>query len=139
MAAKSNTNELGIKDICNILFESAAEALIVTTQDGTIRIINSSVEEMFRYKKKELVEKKVEMLMPEKYGMKHISHRKGYNTHPSKRSMGIGLNLTGHRKDGSIFPVEISLNHFEMEGKKMVIALVSDISERRKILLTLDF
>jgi len=134
MAAKNNNiGELKIKDISNILFESAAEGLIVSDEVGAIRIANPSVEEMFGYEKKELIGQKIEILIPEKYRKRHVGFSKEYNVHPSKRSMGIGMDLSGQRKDGSIFPVEISLNHFKVGRDKMVIALVSDITQRKKI------
>ena len=133
MAAKNNSDLLDLREIGNIFFESATEGMIVTNKEGIICVANPAMAKMFGYNKQELVGKKVEELMPANNRRKHLSHRKTYMKHPSKRSMGIGKDLIGQRKNGSQFPVEISLNHFEIGSKKMVIAMVTDITKRETI------
>lgn len=128
---------LQINEISNLLFTSAAEGLVVANAGGIIQIINPRVEEMFGYTKDELIGHPVELLMPREFRKKHVGHRHRYNAHPTKRAMGIGLDLVAERKDGSNFPIEISLNHFQHHGQMMVMALISDVTERKKADLAL--
>lgn len=93
---------------------------------------NPRVCEMFGYSKSELVSKEIDILVPDQLRLKHIKHREGYHEHPKKRSMGKGIDLRGQRKDGSSFPVEISLNYFQNEDDILVMALLIDITERKK-------
>lgn len=121
------------KDIFRILFESAGEGLILVDKEGTILMLNPRVEEMFGYNKDELAGQKVEILIPEESREKHVAHRQTYDQHPKKRSMGEGYDLLGRRKDGSRFPVEISLNYFHAGDEMVVMALITDITERKRI------
>lgn len=125
-------NSASLDHICKLLFDSASEALIVTDKSGNIQLINPSTESMFGYKSDELIGEKVETLLPDELRRKHQAHRKNYYSKPSKRAMGIGMDLLGQKKDGSTFPVEVSLNHFSLKGDQMVMALVSDISTRKE-------
>lgn len=125
--------ELESKDIFRILFESAGEGLLLVDSNGTILMSNPRIEEMFGYYKDELSEKKVEILIPEGARAKHVEHRQSYGQHPKKRSMGAGYDLLGRRKDGSTFPVEISLNYFHAGSEMVVMALITDITERKRI------
>lgn len=132
MEASNKVTRVKIKDICEILFETAAEGLVVADRQGFICVANPRITEMFNYTEEELLGQKVEVLIPNEYRKKHVGHREQYNHHPTKRSMGIGMDLRAKRKDGSIFPVEVSLNHFEINGEMMVMALISDVTERKK-------
>jgi PAS domain S-box-containing protein len=125
--------ELEGKDIFRVLFESAGEGLILVDQSGTILMSNPRIEEMFGYKRDELTGQKVEILIPESSRKKHVEHRQSYGQHPKKRSMGAGYDLSGRRKDGSTFPVEISLNYFHSGDSMVVMALITDITERKRI------
>lgn len=116
-----------------MLFESAAEGLVVANSSGVIKIVNPRAEEMFGFSKDELIGEPVEILIPSELRKRHEKHREKYNKAPDKRAMGIGLDLVGKRKDGTVFPVEVSLNHFSVEGKMMVMALISDVTERKKV------
>ncbi|MDZ7847912.1 MAG: PAS domain-containing sensor histidine kinase [Owenweeksia sp.] len=131
-------NSLDIEDISSVLSESAAEGLIVTNKVGEIQIVNPRIREMFGYDRKELLGQKVEVLIPEQLRHRHVKHRAEYNEHPSKRTMGIGMDLVGQRKDGSQFPVEVSLNYFFIKGQKMIMALISDVTQRKKTDLALQ-
>jgi PAS domain S-box-containing protein len=134
--AESNSQmirELESKDIFRILFESAGEGLLLVDSAGNIIMANPRVEEMFGYDKDELTGKKVEVLIPESSREKHVQHRQTYGQHPKKRSMGAGYDLAGQRKNGSAFPVEISLNYFHAGEGMVVMALITDITERKKI------
>lgn len=132
MGASNNENRVNIKDICEILFEAAAEGLVVADKAGEICVANPRIREMFGYSEEELIGQKVEILIPAESRKKHVKNREEYNKHPTKRSMGIGMDLRARRKDGSVFPVEVSLNHFQVEGQMMVMALISDVTERKK-------
>lgn len=133
MEVYNKAAKVTIKDICEVLFETAAEGLIVADGEGSICVANPRIREMFGYKEDELLGQKVEILIPSKYHKKHVGHRQGYSQHPTKRSMGIGMDLLARRKDGTSFPVEVSLNHFQVEGHMMVMALISDVTERKKV------
>jgi PAS domain S-box-containing protein len=125
-------SSLQINEISNLLFASAAEGLVVANDKGLIQLVNPRIEELFGYSSQELIGKPVELLMPEAFRKRHVEHRHQYNAQPTKRAMGIGLDLIAERKDGSVFPIEISLNHFQHHGQMMVMALVSDVTERKK-------
>src|SRR5579863_7606274 len=95
-----------LNQVYKVLFETAAESLVVTDQDGSIVLVNARTNEMFGYTGTELAGQKLEVLLPEKYRKAHVKHREAYNHSPKQRSMGTGMDLWAKRKDGSSFPVE---------------------------------
>lgn len=125
--------ELESKDIFRILFESAGEGLLLADKSGTILMVNPRVEEMFGYSRDMLIGDKVEILIPQASRDKHVKYRQQYAEHPKKRSMGAAMALRGMRKDGSMFPVEVSLNYFNSGDEMVVMALITDITERQRI------
>src|SRR5262249_14937469 len=102
-------------------------------QDGTILQINSQTEALFGYSHDELVSQKVETLVPERYRGVHDSHRSDFAAEPKVRRMGAGLDLYGRRRDGSEFPVEISLSPVETDGGVIVLSAIRDVSDRKEI------
>jgi PAS domain S-box-containing protein len=126
------SKEANLSPVYKILFETAAESLVVTDDKGFIVLINAMTNKMFGYADNELVGQKLEVLLPKKLHKEHVKHREDYNKAPKQRSMGIGMDLWAKRKDDSEFPVEVSLNYFKTEGKKFVMGLVTDITERYK-------
>ncbi len=116
--------------ICQMLFTTAAEGLVVVDPRGAILMHNPRLNAMFGYGEGELVGRTVEVLLPDALRERHVEHRAGYHQKPVQRSMGIGMDLRGRRKDGSVFPVEISLNHFVLDGQPYVMGLVTDITLR---------
>lgn len=118
-----------IQNFENVL-EFAPDAIIIVNDQGLIEIANLQAEKIFGYKKNELIGNKIEMLIPERYGHHHTKHRDNYFSNPHVRPMGSGLTLSGKRKDGSEFPVEISLSPIE-EG--FVAASIRDVSEKVKL------
>jgi PAS domain S-box-containing protein len=120
-------------DIFKLLFDSAGEGLVLVDQSGTLLMVNTRIEEMFGYPRNELLGQKVEILIPEDLRHKHVHHREGYNVHPKKRSMGVGMDLVGSRKDKTTLPIEISLNYFYSSEEMVIMALITDITERKKI------
>jgi PAS domain S-box-containing protein len=114
-------------------FESAAEGILIVSVAGRIVRANARGEAMFGYAQGELVGQPIECLLPERLGAAHRGHRAHYFDAPRTRSMGLGLNLFGQRKDGSEFPIEISLTSIQTPDGLLAMALVTDISERRAL------
>lgn len=114
------------------IFHSMSEGIVMVDESGKIAIANPMAEEVFRYGKDELNGMMLEGLLPARYRGRHVMFRKDFNTHPEPRRMGIGRDLTALRKDGTEFPVEISLSYTRVKGTLFVMAFVSDISLRKK-------
>ena len=114
------------------LFNSASMGIIVVNGEGDIVMSNHYANTLFGYDEDEIVSEKLEKLIPQRYHHAHVHHRDGYIKKPQARSMGLGMTLRALRKDGSEFPVEISLGHFETAESKYVIAFISDITKRQE-------
>jgi PAS domain S-box-containing protein len=114
------------------LLESAPDAILEMDVDGCIVLLNQTAEKMFGYSREELIGQKIEALVPAAMRHAHVGHRTTYTAHPQVRPMGTGLELKGQRKDGSLFPVEISLSPNRTGEGLHVIALVRDTSERKE-------
>ena len=114
------------------LLESAPDAMIIVNEKGEIVLINHQTETLFGYKKEELINQQVEILIPAKLSQKHTEHRSDYFRQPKVRSMGAGLELFAMRKDGTRFPVEISLSPLETTEGTLVSAAIRDITDRRR-------
>lgn len=121
------------------LLESAPDAMVIADASGTIQLANSQAERLFGYAAAELIGQPVELLMPERFRGRHPNHRKDYAGAPRVRPMGSGLELFGQRKDGSEFPIELSLSPLETDSGMLVSSAIRDISERKRAeKLTLD-
>ena len=118
-------------NIFNLLTEGVSEGIIVVNQKQVIVATNSSAEEMFGYQKDELMGKPLDTLIPKRYHPKHDAHVSNFIAKSKKRQMGQGSDLYGVGKDGHEFPVEAGLNPFELYGSTYVMALVTDITERK--------
>ncbi len=112
------------------LLESAAQSIISIDPSGRIVLANARTEEMFGYAREELLGAPIEMLLPESVLAKHTRERAAYFANPHVRPMGTGIELAGRRKDGSEFPVEVSLSYIRTEDGLFGIAFVTDISQR---------
>ncbi|PPK66138.1 response regulator [Actinokineospora auranticolor] len=110
----------------------APDAMVIVDERGLITLVNQQTERLFRYRADELVGKPVEVLIPEQFRRDHVRNRHEYLTSPSHRGMGVGLELVGQRRDGSQFPVEISLAPLETDQGVLVSAAIRDTSERRE-------
>ncbi len=114
------------------LFEYATEGILVADALGTIQVANPSAEELFGYLHGELVGKKVEILIPQRYSGHHNKLREEFEQHPKARSMGTGRDLFGIKKNGQEFPVEISLSPYTTGSRNYTIAFIIDITLRKK-------
>ena len=113
------------------LLESAPDAMVIVDDVGCIQMINAQTEKLFGYSREELVGQRVECLMPDRFRPQHTHHRQDYSHSPRTRSMGVGLDLYGRRKNGIEFPVEISLSPIETVGGTLVASAIRDVTDRR--------
>ena len=120
------------KERFEALFEYASMGILVTDETGTIKMANHFILTQFGYEKsEELIGKTIEVLVPRRYDHTHHKHREHYNQNPGKRTMGVGRDLFALKKDGSEFPVEISLSNYDTSEGMFVIAFVIDITLRK--------
>jgi len=115
------------------ILEAIPDAVVAVNQKGVIIQINSQTETLFGYTRDELIGQSVEMLVPERQRVQHHQHRADYHSYPKIRRMGSGLDLYGRRRDGSEFPVEISLSPVTTGNGAMVLSVIRDISDRKRI------
>jgi len=115
------------------LLEALPDAIVAVDRDGTIIQVNSQALELFGYSRGELLGQKVEMLVPESYRPQHHQHRKNFTEAPKTRRMGADLDLYGRRRNGSEFPVEISLSPLYTGNGTLVLSAIRDISDRKRI------
>lgn len=114
------------------LLESAPDAMVIVDPDGIIALVNSQTEKLFGYDRQELLGKPVERLVPARFTERHKNHRALFSRNPHVRPMGSGMELFAVRRDGSEFPVEISLSPIETGGEVLMSAAIRDIAERKQ-------
>ncbi len=115
------------------ILEAMPDAVAAVNQQGVIIQVNSQTEALFGYTREELIGQKVEMLVPDQQRPQHHLHREHFHQQPKIRRMGSGLDLCGRRRDGSEFPVEISLSPVATRDGVMVLSVIRDISDRKRI------
>lgn len=115
------------------LLETLPDAIVAVDSEGTIVQINSQTQALFGYTRDELIGQKVETLVPESYRSQHHQHRENFTDKPKTRRMGAELDLYGRRRNGSQFPVEISLSPLSTDKGMFVLSAIRDISDRKRI------
>ncbi len=115
------------------LLESVPDAMVVADEQGMIVHVNGGAERLFGWSRAELVGHPVEILLPARFRAMHQMHRAGYHAAPRTRPMGLGLDLSGLRKDGGEFAAEISLAPVTVDGRPCVMAAVRDVTERKRL------
>ena len=115
------------------ILEAIPDAVAAVNQQGVIIQVNSQTEDLFGYTRDELIGQSVEMLVPERQRAQHHLHRESFYSRPKIRRMGSGLDLYGRRRDGSEFPVEISLSPVATGNGVIVLSVIRDISDRKRI------
>ena len=133
--AKSELKRLN--ETLTTLFQSAPDAIVTVDAAGRIVRVNTQAESIFGYTRQELVGQPIEMLMPARFQKDHVQHRADYMLEPRLRAMGAGLELYGRRKDGAEFPVDIMLSPITTQEGRGVIAIVRDITERKRLVAEL--
>lgn len=115
------------------LLDSAPDAIVIVDKRGRITMVNSQTENWFGYSRDQLIGEPVEILVPQRFRQVHVSYRNHFATHPGTRPMGENAELTGQRRDGTEFPVEISLSPSSIGDEVWVTAIVRDVTTRREI------
>jgi PAS domain S-box-containing protein len=113
------------------LIEAAPDGIVILS-NGRIVHVNAQTERLFGYTRDELLGQPVEILVPERFRDVHRGHRDGYVRKPRLRLMGVGLNLTGRRKDGTEFPIEISLSPLQTANGLLVSSAIRDLTDRKR-------
>src|SRR6185369_17076377 len=113
------------------ILETAVEGIITIDDRGIIESINPSAQKIFGYSPDEAIGKNVKILMPEPYRHEHDGYLKNYRHTGHARIIGIGREVIGRRKDGSVFPMDLSVSEVSLAGRRMFTGFVRDITERK--------
>ena len=127
----SGNDKMDSKQGIDAIFQFATEGILVTNEKSEIINANPSAEKLFGFEKGELIGQKIEILIPKRYTENHVAKRDNFQQNPHARSMGAGMELYGAKKDGSEFPVEISLSPYSNDEGKFVVAFIIDITTRK--------
>src|SRR3569833_1223324 len=120
-------------ELARSALDAAPDAMIIIDARGLIRYANRQVSALFGYPPDDIIGKAVEQLMPERFRARHLGHRDGYIHNVRIRPMGQGLELFGRRRDGSEFPVEISLSPVEEGDRVLTAAAIRDVTDRKRV------
>tara|TARA_B110001454_G_scaffold219136_1_gene250291 strand:- start:22540 stop:27075 length:4536 start_codon:yes stop_codon:yes gene_type:complete len=114
------------------LLESAHDAIVAVDEKGKIKVVNAQTEKFFGYRRRELIGEKVEMLVPEEARAAHANLQKEYIQKPVPTHMSEKVDLLGQRKNGSTFPIEVSLSPVKISRGQLIIAVIRDVTSRRQ-------
>ena len=120
-------------ELARSALDAAPDAMIIIDAGGVIRFANKQVAALFGYTYEEVIGKEVEQLMPDRFRLRHLGHREGYIHNTRVRPMGQGLELLGKRRDGSEFPVEISLSPIRDGDRVLTAAAIRDVTDRKRV------
>ena len=120
-------------DLVRSVLDLAPDAMIIIDSSGSVLFANRQVTALFGYPTEEVVGQRVEQLLPERFRNRHVGHRRNYNEAERVRPMGMGLDLFARRKDGSEFPVEISLSPIREANDVLVAAAIRDVTDRKRV------
>jgi PAS domain S-box-containing protein len=120
-------------ELARSALDAAPDAMIIIDSDGIVRFANRQVSAVFGHSREEIIGQSVEQLMPERFRARHVGHRRSYVESLRVRPMGAGLELFGRRRDGSEFPVEISLSPIDAGEQALVAAAIRDVTERKRV------
>ncbi len=122
-----------LPELARSALDAAPDAMIIIDAEGVIRFVNRQVFALFGYEHDDIVGQSVEQLLPERLRDGHVGHREHYFVNLRVRPMGAGLELYGRRRDGTEFPVEISLSPVEDKGRMLVAAAIRDVTDRKRV------
>jgi two-component system, sensor histidine kinase len=120
-------------ELVRSVLDSAPDAMIIIDSSGKILFANRQVQALFGHNAADIIGRHVEILLPERFRQRHVGHRSAYTGNVRVRPMGAGLDLFGIRRDGTEFPVEISLSPITQEGEAMVAAAIRDVTTRKQV------
>jgi PAS domain S-box-containing protein len=120
------------------LLEALPDALVGVDRTGVIQLVNRRTESLFGYERDDLVGQPLEVLVPESRRLAHRVHRGGYGSDPATRAMGVGLKVSGRRRDGTRFPADIALSQLDTGDGTLSLATVRDMTDRKKATEKLD-
>jgi two-component system cell cycle sensor histidine kinase/response regulator CckA len=132
-AIRDITDRKRIEERLRRLLDSAPDAMVIAGNDGRIVLVNTQTEKLFGYNREELLGQPVEVLVPERFWNRHQAHREHYIVNPQVRAMRAGSELYGLKKDGTEFPVEISLSPQQTDEGILVSSTIRDITERKRV------
>lgn len=135
---KTEANRVQELKLSDSVLDSVPDAIVIIREDGTIGYVNRQTEVWFGYERSAVLGKELETLIPERFRGAHRHMRAKYNENPTPRPMGSGLELFGRRKDGTEFPVDITIGPLKVDNQHFYIAIVRDVTERKKLELERD-
>ncbi len=115
------------------VFDTAVEAIVTIDERGRIDAVNPAAETMFGWRSTELIGRNVSMLMPEPHHGQHDGYLANYRATGHRRIIGIGRETFGQRRDGTVFPIDLSIGEFSANGRRLFTGIIRDITERRQL------